>query len=99
MSRECDMSRFLGGFIMGASILAGLGCFPMSKASTANTEAAAEGDEFASDRKQVRGDPLPFDTKRVMTYLEQVCKIGPRMSGTKGMEQQQELLKKHFEAL
>ena len=34
-----------------------------------------------------------------MDYLKTVCKIGPRISGTDGMKQQQELLQKHFEAL
>jgi len=33
-----------------------------------------------------------------MGYLEAICKIGPRISGTDGMKQQQELVKKHFEA-
>jgi glutaminyl-peptide cyclotransferase len=30
-------------------------------------------------------------------YLDAICKIGPRMSGTDGMKKQQELIKKHFE--
>jgi Zn-dependent M28 family amino/carboxypeptidase len=34
-----------------------------------------------------------------MGYLEAVCKIGPRISGTPGMKQQQELLEKHFREL
>ena len=34
-----------------------------------------------------------------MGYLNDVCKIGPRISGTDGMKQQQDLLKKHFEDL
>jgi hypothetical protein len=40
---------------------------------------------------------VPFDSKRAMGYLEEICKIGPRISGTEGMKKQQELLKKHFE--
>jgi hypothetical protein len=51
---------------------------------------------FASDRQE---KPLPFDGKRAMGYLEEVCKIGPRISGTAGMRKQQELLSKHFKAL
>jgi hypothetical protein len=90
------MARILGGVMMSVFVVASVGCAPVSNASTAAGEA---GDEFASDRKPMRGDPLPFDSKRALGYLEQICKIGPRMSGTKGMEQQQELLKKHFEAL
>src|SRR5262245_9044975 len=31
-----------------------------------------------------------------MKYLETVCKIGPRISGTEGMRKQQELIEKHF---
>lgn len=40
--------------------------------------------------------PRP-DASRAKQYLDDVCKIGPRVSGTKGMERQQELLIKHFE--
>ncbi len=61
----------------------------------------ADNSDFATDR-----DTLPkkkmvidFDGKRAMGYLKQICAIGPRMSGTKGMRQQQELIKKHFEKL
>src|SRR5436853_423553 len=97
MSREDDMARFLGGLMMGVIVVTGVGCSPVSNASTAAGNEG--GDEFASDRKPMRGDPLPFDNKRALGYLELICKIGPRMSGTKGMEQQQELLKKHFESL
>ena len=34
-----------------------------------------------------------------MAYLQKICDLGPRMSGTKEMEQQQELIIKHFEKL
>ncbi len=40
---------------------------------------------------------VAFDSKRAMGYLEELCKIGPRISGTDGMKKQQEYLKKHFE--
>jgi hypothetical protein len=55
-------------------------------------------DAFASDRDG-GGEPVAFDAKRAMGYLEAVCKIGPRMSGTEGMKKQQELLEKHFKDL
>jgi glutaminyl-peptide cyclotransferase len=59
---------------------------------------------FAQDRVPPmlpKGDekPAPFDGKRAMGYLQDICAIGPRMSGTPGMKKQQELLKKHFEDL
>jgi glutaminyl-peptide cyclotransferase len=40
--------------------------------------------------------PAAFDGDRAMKYLETVCKIGPRISGTEGMKKQQELIEKHF---
>jgi hypothetical protein len=51
-------------------------------------------DAFASDRGGAGA--VDFDARRAMGYLEAVCKIGPRISGTDGMKKQQELLEKHF---
>jgi glutaminyl-peptide cyclotransferase len=58
-------------------------------------------DQFAQDRAPAdapAGDekPVAFDAKRAMGYLEDVCKIGPRISGSDGMKKQQELIEKHF---
>jgi glutaminyl-peptide cyclotransferase len=58
-----------------------------------------KGDEFASDRDASATDPVAFDGKRAMGYLEAICKIGPRISGSDGMKKQQELLEKHFKDL
>ena len=52
-------------------------------------------DTFASDHEDAVA-PASFDVKRAMGYLEALCKIGPRISGTEGMKKQQELLEKHF---
>ena len=52
-------------------------------------------EKFAADRPT----PVPFDAKRALGYLEAVCKIGPRISGSDGMKKQQELLEKHFSKL
>ena len=41
----------------------------------------------------------PLDSARAMSYLEQVCAIGPRPSGSPGMRKQIALLTKHFEGL
>jgi glutaminyl-peptide cyclotransferase len=43
--------------------------------------------------------PVAFDGERAMEYLEAVCKIGPRISGTAGMKKQQQLIEKHFKKL
>jgi hypothetical protein len=52
-------------------------------------------DVFASDRAGT--EPVPFDAKRAMSYLEKICAIGPRISGTEGMKKQRDLVKAHFE--
>src|SRR5262245_55768197 len=63
----------------------------------------ADGQEskFGSDRVKDGADakPVPFDGKRAMKYLETICEIGPRVSGTPEMRKQQEIIKKHFEDL
>ena len=43
--------------------------------------------------------PLVINQERTMEYLREICKLGPRISGTEGMKKQQEYLKKHFESL
>jgi hypothetical protein len=54
---------------------------------------------FAADRAGAAVQPVAFDSKRAMEYLAKVCELGPRISGTAGMHKQQELLRRHFEAL
>ncbi|MFO0881241.1 MAG: M28 family peptidase [Gemmataceae bacterium] len=58
-------------------------------------------EEFAAEREAAPGSekPVAFDGKRAMEYLEEVCKIGPRISGTEGMKKQQELIENHFKKL
>lgn len=41
----------------------------------------------------------PLQAQRAMGYLKEVCNIGPRVSATPGMLQQQDLIKTHFEKL
>ncbi len=44
-------------------------------------------------------EPKAPDASRAFGYLQQVCAIGPRISGTEGMAKQQELLARHFTGL
>jgi hypothetical protein len=53
-------------------------------------ESAAAGQPIAA---------VPFDGERALGYLEDICRIGPRVSGTEGMTRQQELCRNHFEKL
>jgi len=43
--------------------------------------------------------PNPLDATRAYRYLEQICDLGPRPSGSTGMQRQQELLTEHFQTL
>jgi glutaminyl-peptide cyclotransferase len=43
--------------------------------------------------------PAPLQSARAMRYLEQLCAIGSRTTGTPGMIAQQQLLQAHFEKL
>ncbi len=54
-------------------------------------------DQFASDQVKDAEKAAAFDGKRAIGYLKDICAIGPRISGSKGMQKQQELLKKQFE--
>lgn len=44
-------------------------------------------------------DAVQPDAQRAFGYLKAVCAIGPRISGTPGMEEQQSLIKDHFTRL
>lgn len=59
-------------------------------------EPKKERDAFAADRDGGDEKPVAFDGDRAMKYLEAICAIGPRISGTEGMKKQQKLLEKHF---
>ncbi|NIL96212.1 MAG: M28 family peptidase [Planctomycetales bacterium] len=47
------------------------------------------------------GSPLanPLQPQRAMRYLQQICQLGPRVTGSAAMAAQQELLVNHFEQL
>jgi hypothetical protein len=60
---------------------------PMSQWSRAGK------DDFAADRDG------GFNASRCLGYLNELCKLGPRISGTPAMSLQQARLQKHFESL
>ena len=62
---------------------------------SADSSDKPKGDAFASDRAGAE-KVVEIDAKRVMDYLEAVCKIGPRISGSEGMTKQQKMIEKHF---
>jgi hypothetical protein len=48
---------------------------------------------------QLRLEDIPFNGQRAYEYLKQLCALGPRPSGSAGMEAQQKLLVAHFTQL
>jgi hypothetical protein len=54
--------------------------------------------QFGADRVK-EGKPVAFDGKNAMKYLQSICDLGPRISGSPAMRKQQALIKKHFEDL
>lgn len=97
------MPRLAGS--LSIVVLIGLvGCLMMWRPWSGNAEPPPatpkkpQGTEFAADRAPPPVDPLPFDADRAMGYLRDICKIGPRISGSEGMIRQQDYLQKHFEA-
>src|SRR5262245_2650735 len=81
------MIRIRGGLFLVLIMAAPFGCVPES------TPQKLEADREPADEVK----PVAFDAKRAMQYLEKVCDLGPRISGSGGMKKQQDLLKKHFE--
>jgi hypothetical protein len=69
-----------------ALVSAGLGVF-FYQAAARHAEAAAS---------RLRLEDIPFNGARAYEYLKQICALGPRPSGSKGMEAQQKLLEEHF---
>ena len=92
------MFQVASGVGVLATLLLLSGCDPKNGKAETSPQAPRES-SFATDREADEVKPVAFDAKRAVGYLEEVCKIGPRISGTEGMRKQQELLVKHFEKL
>jgi hypothetical protein len=91
-----------GTFLVGGLLVAlasGWLTLPTSGAGSIDFLDAEEQERppFAAERGGA--EPTAFDGKRALEYLNKICDLGPRMSGTAGMQKQQELLKKHFVSL
>ncbi len=79
----------------GSSIvlcLVALGYFVFAQ----NTNGQSRG---VSRQSELTLEQIPFDGAAAKQWLDKICEIGPRVSGTPGMQKQQELLVPHFEAL
>ncbi|MCS6849952.1 MAG: M28 family peptidase [Gemmataceae bacterium] len=94
------MKRMIG-LGVACTAVAGVCWLSISKSWLASAETPAAKpprEEFASQRPTAAKPAVPFDSARALRYLDDVCRIGPRISGSEGMKKQQELLQKHFES-
>jgi glutaminyl-peptide cyclotransferase len=71
--------------------LAALGCFILISLSGWNRTENTQSSFTLND--------IPFDGARTYEYLQQLCAIGPRPSGSPGMIAQRKLLEDHFKKL
>lgn len=55
-----------------------------------------QSDCFAGEKEN---PPVQLDPARAFQYLSKICRIGPRMSGSHGMQKQQDLISRHFRDL
>ena len=58
-----------------------------------------QADALRPARSTLKLEEIPFDGARSYELLQRICALGPRFSGSPGMEQQQQLLRTHFENL
>jgi hypothetical protein len=67
-------------------------------AGSGNDSSPARADEPVDRTGQpANGKPSPkVDAERAFGYLTKICDIGPRISGSQGMERQQKLIVEHF---
>ena len=52
---------------------------------------------FLTGSVSIANEPAQFSGTRAMEYLEAICELGPRPSGSEGMKKQRELLIRHFQ--
>ena len=85
--------------IIAAMFLIGLyGSLQAKQNDSTNTD-DLEAFIVASPPTQLDSEETSFDAAKAFRYLEEVCEIGPRVSGSQGMDKQQAYLKKHFESI
>jgi glutaminyl-peptide cyclotransferase len=94
--RVSSMVRSAAGLVLAGLALVTGGWIFLGRMGTGSLDHSKpeKPSDFAADREIEY-----FDAKRAMKYLEDICRIGPRISGSEGMKEQQRILEKHFEGL
>jgi len=88
--RPYGRKLFLGGALLGSCLVVGYVWLFYDRGPNGHAEAQTS---------RLRLEDIPFNGARAYKYLEQICAIGPRRSGSPGMARQQKLLAEHFAKL
>lgn len=92
MTKPSGQTVFLGSVIVVGVLI--LGYMALTEINGREQRPAKESKSAPRSLKDI-----PFDGGKAYEYLKQICAIGPRFSGSAGMEKQQKLLTDHFEKL
>lgn len=88
--------RFFRPAVLAAAILTAGG---LGVVGWAFLGAHASNGHAAEPKSALRLEDIPFNGARAYETLKQLCAIGPRPSGSPGMEAQQKLIAAHFQKL
>ena len=73
---------------------------PSANASPDDKDPPPKMTEFATGNDAKDSvTPVKFDEVRALKYVQQLCDLGPRISGSETMKKQQEIIEKHFTGL
>lgn len=96
MRKPDGQAVFLGSALMGASALViYLTFFYQHFHQQGNGQSRGA----TPRRSTMTLEDIPFDGQSAFAWIEKLCRLGPRRSGSAGMEQQQALLVEHFQQL
>lgn len=91
MSKPHGQTVFLLAALLVAAALVGYFAFFDGRASVA--------DEAQRNRSRLTLEDIRFDGQAAYEHLEQLCRLGPRPSGSRAMAEQQTLLEDYFRGL
>lgn len=92
MRKPDGKTVFLGSALIGGLAIVAYLTFFYQQGNGQSRSATARVSTFALE-------DIPFDGQSAFAWIDKLCQLGPRMSGSTGMKQQQALLVEHFQKL
>ncbi len=95
------VSYWIAGILLAAIAVHLVLLPPGSKEKPEEAAAIDEvgGEPVEEEEEEEEASINPLDADRAYGYLNAICEIGPRMSGSRGMKRQQKLIEEHFKPL